>query len=123
MLKLVASAGTSPCFVGPGVDAREQIALAIAQGFDDPNFTIAEVKRAASIDLHGTVTVGDTDRSLRFYYADEVAVQLLPDVTENPGLIRRLADARLATGRFAGLAFAAYRAAHADAFTLSSDQA
>ncbi len=76
------------------------------------------LKRAASIGLHGTVTVGDRDRSLRFHYADEVAVQLLPDVTENPDLIRRLADARLAIGRFAGLAFAAYRAAHADAFTL-----
>jgi hypothetical protein len=47
-------------------------------------------------------------------------VQLLPDITENPGLIKKLADARMAIGRFAGLAFAAYRSAHADAFTLES---
>jgi hypothetical protein len=73
--------------------------------------------KTASIDLHGTVTIGETDHSLRFHYADEVAVQLLPDVTKNPELIKKLADARMAIGRFAGLAFAAYREAHADAFT------
>ena len=48
----------------------------------------------------------------------DVAVQLLPPVVDNPGLIARLAEARMAIGRFAGLAFAAYRADHADAFTL-----
>jgi hypothetical protein len=78
---------------------------------------IANAMTRAS-ELHGTVTVGATDRSLRFHYADEVAVQLLPNVVENPGLIKRLSEARLAIGRFAGLAFAAYRATHADAFTL-----
>jgi hypothetical protein len=74
------------------------------------------MKLAAS--LRGTVTVGDTDKTLRFHYADEVAVQLLPAVVENPGLITELAEARLAIGRFAGLAFAAYRTAHADVFKL-----
>lgn len=49
MLKLVASAGKDPCFVGPGVDSREQIALAIAQGFDDPDFTIADVAMAVGL--------------------------------------------------------------------------
>ncbi len=79
------------------------------------------LKRAADVEARGSVTVGDRDSTLRFHYADEVAVQLLPDVTKTPRLIEALADARKAIGRFAGLAFAAYRAAHAEAFTLESD--
>lgn len=76
------------------------------------------MKRTAADGVHGMVTMmGDTDNTLRFYFADEVAVQLLPRVADNPGLLAKLADARRAIGRFAGLAFAAYRAVHADAFT------
>jgi hypothetical protein len=36
MLKIAACVGTDPRLAGPGVDAREQITLAITQGFDDP---------------------------------------------------------------------------------------
>ncbi len=76
------------------------------------------MKRTAEADVHGTVAVDKADKSLRFHYADEVAVHLLPDVTANPGLIARLSEARVAIGRFAGLAWAAYREAHPDAFNL-----
>jgi len=75
------------------------------------------LKRTAKKNVRGTVTVGDTDRTLRFHYADEVAVHLLPDIADNPDLLSKLAEARVAAGRFAGLAFAAYRAAHEDVFT------
>jgi len=76
------------------------------------------MQRTAADGVHGRVTVGETDKSLRFHYADEVAVQLLPPVSDNPGLIARPLDANIAIGRFAGLAWGAYREAHADAFTL-----
>jgi hypothetical protein len=80
---------------------------------------IANAMKRTTVDgVHGTVTVGETDKSLRFHYADEVAVQLLPEVSDNPGLIARLSDATIAIGRFAGLAWAAYRAAHAEVFKL-----
>lgn len=76
------------------------------------------MKRTAADGVHGMVTMmGDTDNTLRFYFADEVAVQLLPAVADNPGLLAKLAEARRAIGRFAGLAFAAYRVVHAEAFT------
>lgn len=80
--------------------AEEEIANAMKQAEDEG----------------GTVTVGETDRTLRFHYADAVAVGLLPNVVENPTLISKLSEARIAVGRFAGLAFAAYRAIHAEHF-------
>jgi AraC-like DNA-binding protein len=49
MLELAASAGRELRLAGPGVDAQEQIILAIAQGFDDPSFTIADVALAVGL--------------------------------------------------------------------------
>jgi AraC-like DNA-binding protein len=49
MLELAASVGREPRLAGPGVDTQEQIALAIAQGFDDPSFTIADVALAVGL--------------------------------------------------------------------------
>jgi hypothetical protein len=49
MLELAASVGREPRLAGPGVDAQEEITLAIAQGFDDPSFTIADVALAVGL--------------------------------------------------------------------------
>jgi len=76
------------------------------------------MKRAGDAGAVGTITVGDTDKTLRFHFADEISVHLLPDIVESPTLIKKPTEARLTIGRFAGLAFAAYRAEHAEAFKL-----
>ncbi len=49
MLELAASVGREPRLAGPGVDPQEEITLSIAQGFDDPNFTIADVVLAVGL--------------------------------------------------------------------------
>jgi hypothetical protein len=66
--------------------------------------------------FEGAITAGDTDNTLRFHYADAVAVNLLPDITADPSTVEELRNALIAMGRFAGLAFAAYRKAHAEVF-------
>ena len=59
-----------------------------------------------------------SDKTLRFHYADTVAVNLLPDVTANPTAIKELATALIAMSRFVGAAFVAYAQAHPEAFSL-----
>jgi AraC-like DNA-binding protein len=49
MLELAVSIEREPRLAGSGVDAREEIILAIAQGFDDPSFTITDVALAVGI--------------------------------------------------------------------------
>lgn len=49
MLELAASVGREPRLAGLGVDAQEEITLAIAQGFDDPSFTLADVALAVGL--------------------------------------------------------------------------
>jgi hypothetical protein len=56
----------------------------------------------------GTISTGETQAKERFGFADEVAVQLLPDIVENPDEIKKLAEARIALGTFVRAAIAAY---------------
>ncbi len=52
-------------------------------------------------ELTGTVTVErPTEAGVRFGWADEVAVQLLPDIEANPDEIKKLSGARIALMRF-----------------------
>jgi hypothetical protein len=63
---------------------------------------------AAAASHTGTITSRETQAKERFGFADEVAVQLLPDIVENPDEIKKLAAARIALGAFARAAIAAY---------------
>lgn len=45
---------------------------------------------------------------MRFDFADEIAVQLLPDIEDNPDEIKKLAAARIALMRFAVIAIGTY---------------
>ena len=73
---------------------------------------------ARAADFPGDVTLPGSDKTLRFHYADTVAVNLLPDVTANPTAIKELATALIAMSRFVGAAFVAYAQAHPEAFSL-----
>jgi hypothetical protein len=50
--------------------------------------------------LEGTITADDTIGSVRFDFADEVGVQLLPDIVSDPDLMKKLSDATVALGLF-----------------------
>jgi hypothetical protein len=50
--------------------------------------------------LEGTITAEDTTGGVRFEFADEVAVQLLPDIVYNPDVMAELSDATVALGLF-----------------------
>jgi hypothetical protein len=65
---------------------------------------------------NGTISFGQTEGSLRFHFADTVALMLLP-VTDDPDLIKRLSEARIAFGDFATVAIDRYCRDHAGAFT------
>lgn len=66
-----------------------------------------------SAGITGTITVGETHATVRFGFADEVAVQLLPDIVKNPEEIKKLSGARIALGFFAHATIDAYlRARH-----------
>jgi hypothetical protein len=56
----------------------------------------------------GTITTGETQAKERFGFADEVVVQLLPDIVTNPDEVKKLAAARIALGAFVSAAIAAY---------------
>jgi len=60
---------------------------------------IANALRDAA-NLEGTITAEDTIGSVRFDFADEVGVQLLPDIVSNPGVMTKLSDATVALGLF-----------------------
>jgi hypothetical protein len=69
---------------------------------------IANALRDAA-DQTGTVSVAcPTEAAVRFDFADEVAVQLLPNIVDNPDEIKKLAEARIALMRFAVAAIGAY---------------
>lgn len=50
---------------------------------------IANALRDAA-SLEGTITAEDTIGSVRFEFADEVGVQLLPDIVSNPDVMEEL---------------------------------
>lgn len=58
--------------------------------------------------LLGTITVGESPAQVRFGFADEVALHLLPDIVENPDEVKKLSGARIALGEFICAAVAAY---------------
>ena len=57
--------------------------------------------------LTGAITVGDTDATVRFRFADEVAVQLVC-LFEDRKLVKALSEARIALGQFVFAAGAAW---------------
>jgi hypothetical protein len=63
------------------------------------NEEIANALTAAA-NLEGTITAEDSIGSLRFEFADEVGVQLLPDIVSGPDLMQELGDATVALGLF-----------------------
>jgi hypothetical protein len=50
--------------------------------------------------LEGTITAEDTIGSVRFEFADEVGVQMLPDIVDYPDVMNELGDATVALGLF-----------------------
>jgi hypothetical protein len=56
----------------------------------------------------GSVSHGETAASVRFGFADVVAVRMLPDVTANPDLMKTLSGAKIALGGFVLEAVEAY---------------
>lgn len=69
---------------------------------------IANALRDAA-DQRGAVSVArPTEAGVRFDFADEIAVQLLPDIVDNPDEIKKLAAARIALMRFAVVAIGTY---------------
>jgi hypothetical protein len=60
---------------------------------------IANALRDAA-SLEGTITADDTIGSVRFEFADQVEVQLLPDILSDPDVTKKLGDATVALGLF-----------------------
>ena len=60
---------------------------------------IANALREAA-GLEGMITAEDSIGSVRFEFADEVGVQLLPDIVNNPDVMKALGDATIALGLF-----------------------
>jgi hypothetical protein len=54
----------------------------------------------SAANLEGTITAEDTIGSVRFEFADEVGVQMLPDIVDDPDVIKELGDATVALGLF-----------------------
>ena len=50
--------------------------------------------------LEGTIAAKDTIGSVRFEFADEVGVQMLPDIVNNPDVMEKLSDATVTLGLF-----------------------
>jgi hypothetical protein len=71
---------------------------------------------AAAAKHTGTISVGEKASSVRFGFADEVGVQLLPDVNTEGTAIKMLSHARIALGLFIQKAVQAYRQAHPERF-------
>jgi hypothetical protein len=60
---------------------------------------IANALRDAA-SLEGTITAEDSIGSVRFEFADEVGVQLLPDIVSNQDVTKELGEATVALGLF-----------------------
>ena len=61
--------------------------------------------------MEGTITAEDSIGSVRFEFADEVGVQLLPDILSNPDVMEELGNATVALGLFMHSALLQYVAA------------
>jgi hypothetical protein len=82
---------------------------------------ISEALKAAA-ELEGTVTFGQGLGSVRFGFADEIAVQWLPDVENEVHLIETLRESVMALARFAQRAVGAYLESRPDGtYTVEAD--
>jgi hypothetical protein len=71
----------------------------------------AEIKQALerAADLQSSISYGESPITVRFEFADEVAVQWLPEATpDNPGAVEALREAGVALAKFAQRAIGAY---------------
>jgi hypothetical protein len=81
---------------------------------------ITEAMKAAS-ELEGTISFGQGMGSVRFGFADQIAVQWLPDVENEGHLISTLREAVMALARFAQRAVGAYLESRpADRYTVEA---
>jgi hypothetical protein len=82
---------------------------------------ISEALKAAA-ELEGTITFGQGLGSVRFGFADEVAVQWLPDLENEVHLIETLRESVMALARFAQRVIGAYLESRPDGtFTVEAD--